>query len=97
MIRAAAAGVGAAISAVQICKPKKGECEFYRAWCEWGNKKGHRPEEDPEKYWTKDAPCGECYKECKETGKWPFEKCQMGGPNGPRWDDGKKFTPVWPD
>lgn len=102
-IPACRAAIAAAIAAAahgvrEICRPKKeekGECEFYRAWCEWGNKKGHRPLDDPEKYWTKDAPCEECYKICKDTGKWPFDKCKMGGSHGPRWDP-KRFKPVWP-
>jgi RHS repeat-associated protein len=72
-----------------------GECEFNFAWCQWGNANGYRPPDDPEKYWTQDAPCFDCYDECKKTGKWPTEKCKMGGPNGPRWDP-KKFKPVWP-
>ena len=74
------------------------QCEFYRAWCEWAN---DRPPGDPGKGWKRNAPCDECYSECKSSkGNWPFAKCPMGGPSGPRWPTGGKWPggggPVWP-
>jgi RHS repeat-associated protein len=89
-----------AIGIAVICTsdtPPKGMCEFYSAWCNWGNK---RPPNDPGKGWKRNAPCSECYQSCKQSGSWDFSKCPMGGPNGPRWPQGGKWpgggSPVWP-
>jgi RHS repeat-associated protein len=68
----------------------KGPCEFYLAWCEWGNK---RPPGDKGCGWKRNAPCGECYTECLDKGKWPFKKCPMGQ-NGPTWRG--PGDSVWP-
>lgn len=86
-----AAGIAAAAECGAKCRKKKekGECEYYYEWCKWGNREGHRPPDDPGKYWTPNADCAGCYAECKETGKWPFSKCKIGAP---RWP-----YPVWPD
>jgi len=70
----------------------KGKCDFLLAWCLWGNQ---RPESDPGKGWKRNAPCFECFDDCKKNnGMWSFGKCPLGH-NGPRWrgeDDS-----VWPD
>jgi RHS repeat-associated protein len=61
------------------------DCDFFFNWCAWGIEKGHRPKDDPNKYWCETLPeCLECYEQCKSTGVWPFEDCPIGGPNGPR-------------
>jgi RHS repeat-associated protein len=74
-------------------KPKKPDkCDYYLAWCKFGNSEGYRPPDDPEKYWTANAPCDECYDECKRTGTWPVGKCKIGAS---KWDP-DKYDPVWP-
>ena len=64
------------------------KCEFYKAWSDWAN---NRPAGDGGKGWKRCAPCDDCYNECKASGRWPFAKCPMGGPNGPRWPKGGKW------
>ncbi len=84
------------------CGGKPGECEFYWAWCDWGN---GRPPDDPGKGWDRNAPCSDCYADCKMTGQWPFDKCPIPGSGdpkgrGPAWPPGGTFPggrpPVWP-
>jgi len=76
------------------CGPPAGKCEFYYLHCDWGN---NRPPNDPGKGWKRNAPCLDCYQKCKSTGSWPFSKCPMGGPNGPRWPGpGQTWRPMWP-
>jgi RHS repeat-associated protein len=80
----------------------KSQCDFYKAWCEWGN---GRPPGDPGKGWKRNAPCDECYSQCQSSGSWPFGKCPIPGNGdprgkGPAWPPGGKFPggrlPAWP-
>ena len=75
-----------------IKSPKKpGKCEFLLAWCLWGN---NRPKGDRGKGWKRNAPCFDCYTDCKKhKGIWSFGKCPLGH-FGSRWrgDDDS----VWP-
>ena len=74
--------------------PKQPHCAFYFAWCEWGNS---RPPGDKGKGWKRNAPCAACQTQCESAGQWPFSKCPMGGPSGPRWPEpGDGWDPVWP-
>jgi len=71
--------------------PTPGLCEFYLAWCQWGNR---RKKGDKGKGWKRGARCSECYTDCKKNGMWSFGKCPIGD-HGSRWrgqDDS-----VWPD
>lgn len=75
-------------------QPRRGKCEFYLAWCNWAN---NRAPADEGEGWKRDADCLGCYNICLFTHEWPFAKCPMGGPHGPRWPGpNDTWDPVWP-
>ena len=72
----------------------RGMCEFYLAWCEWGN---GRPPGDKGRGWKRNAPCLQCYSTCKSTGRWPLTVCPIGGYPKHRWPGpNDPWEPAWP-
>lgn len=73
------------------------QCIFYHLWCVWG---ATLPNKDKgKKFWPANRiKCGQCYDNCRQTGKWPFADCPIGGRNGPRFPGDKdQFEPTLPD
>jgi RHS repeat-associated protein len=71
-------------------------CDFYLAWCKWGARNGHRPDDSPGRYWLLDAAsCEACYDYCIETGRWPLEDCRLAsGTVLPPGEPPKVWPPV---